>query len=50
MTLQRVHNSMNIHTASIPFYLETTFTADDTDNHDFIFWRSQWSSIVISTI
>ena len=37
MTLQQVHDSLNIHSASIPIYLETSFTADDTDNHDFIF-------------
>ena len=37
MTLQQVHDSLNIHSSSIPIYLETSFTADDTDNHDFIF-------------
>ena len=36
-TLNHVSSDLNIYSASIPIYLETTLTADDTDNHDYIF-------------
>jgi len=35
--LDQVGGDLNIHSASIPIYLSATLTADDTDNHDYIF-------------
>lgn len=35
--LKQAHDTLNVHSASTPYYLEESFTADDTDNHDFIF-------------